>query len=31
MDIQLHEIAVRDLIAGYEDRGDEGAGGSGAD
>ena len=24
MNIQLHEIAVRNLVAGYEDRGDEG-------
>ena len=31
MDIQLHEIAIRDLVAGYEDRGDEGVVGCGGD
>lgn len=29
MDIQLHEIKVRELVAGYEDRGDEGVVGYG--
>ena len=29
MNIELHEIAVRDLVAGYEDRGDEGVVGYG--
>ena len=29
MNIQLHEIAVRNLVAGYEDRGDEGVVGYG--
>ena len=29
MNIELHEIAVRDLVAGYEDKGDEGVVGYG--
>ena len=29
MNIELHEIVVRDLVAGYEDRGDEGVVGYG--
>ena len=29
MNIKLHEIAVHDLVAGYEDRGDEGVVGYG--
>ena len=29
MNIQLHEIAVLDLVAGYEDKGDEGVVGCG--